>query len=273
MYLLFIAPAALLLGAFYLIPLARILLISATDGGGLVANYSEVFSSAPIRRMLWTTIEIVFYTTTLTLLVGYVIAYVMVNAGSRVRGIMLVLVIVPLWVSVLVRSFAWIAMLYPNGPVNSGLEAIGLISQPLELVRNAFGVVVGMVHYMLPFAILPLYAAMSGIDMRIISAARSLGATSTRAFWRIFFPMSLPGLYSAFVIVFIFSVGFYITPAILGGGRVVMIAEYISLLIQQGYDWGIATALATLLLIVVMAAVAVAGRFTDWDKSLGGREK
>ena len=273
MYVLFIAPAALLLGVLYLLPLIRVLFISATDGGGLVANYGEVFTSGPIQRMLWTTIEICFYTTTITLLLAYVIAYAMLGAGPRLRAVMMVCVVVPLWVSVLVRCFAWIAMLYPNGPINSGLEAMGIISQPLELVRNQFGVVVGMVHYMLPFGILPLYSAMGSIDLRVISAARSLGASPGRAFWRVFFPMSLPGLYSAFIIVFIFSVGFYITPAILGGGRVVMIAEYISLLISQGYDWGVATALATLLLAVVMGAVFIAGRFTDWDATLGGRSK
>ncbi|MBY8976735.1 ABC transporter permease [Rhodobacteraceae bacterium NNCM2] len=273
MYVLFIAPAVLLLGVLYMLPLLRVLYISATDGDGFVANYSEVLSSGPIQRMLWTTVEICFYTTTITLILSYVIAYVMLRTGPRMRTIMMVCVVVPLWVSVLVRCFAWIAMLYPNGPINGGLEAMGLISQPLELVRNEFGVVVGMVHYMLPFGILPLYSAMGSIDMRVISAARSLGASPRRAFWRVFFPMSLSGVYSAFVIVFIFSVGFYITPAILGGGRVVMIAEYVSLLISQGYDWGVATALSALLLAVVMTTVFLAGRFADWDATLGGRAK
>ncbi len=151
------------------------MLISATDGGDLVANYGEVFASVPIRRMLWTTVEICFYTTVLSLVIGYVIAFAVLTPRPCQRALMMVSVVVPLWVSVLVRCFAWIAMPYPNGPLNSGLEAMGLISQPLELLRNALGVVIGMVHYILPFAILPLFAAMPGIDMRVVSAARSLG--------------------------------------------------------------------------------------------------
>lgn len=273
MYYLFVLPAALLLFFLYLVPLARVLVISATDGGGFVANYGAVLTSAPIHRMMWSTVEICAITTAATLLISYLIAYVLVQASERARLWLMLFILVPLWVSVLVRAFAWIAVLNNSGPVNSFLIWTGLVDEPVQLVRNQFGVMLGMVHYMLPFGILPLYAAMKGIDPRLVSAARALGARPFTAFRRVFLPLSMPGLYSAFVIVFIFSLGFYVTPAILGGGRIVMIAEYISLLIQQGYDWGIAAALATLLLSVVMAVVFIAGRFADWDAVLGGSRR
>lgn len=273
MYLLFVLPAALLLFFLYLLPLARILMISATDGQGFVANYGAVLTSAPIHRMVWTTVEICAITTVATLLISYLIAYVLVQVSERTRMWMMLCILVPLWVSVLVRAFAWIAVLNNSGPVNGFLQYTGLTDEPVQLVRNQFGVMLGMVHYMLPFGILPLYAAMKGIDPKLISAARALGARPFTAFRRVFLPLSLPGLYSAFVIVFIFSLGFYVTPAILGGGRIVMIAEYIALLISQGYDWGIAAALATLLLSVVLAVVFIAGRFADWDSVLGGSRR
>lgn len=273
MYVVFILPAALLILLFYVVPLIRILVISVTDGGGFIANYGAVLTSAPIHRMMWTTVEICIYTTGLTLLLSYLIAFAMVNASDRTRLWIMLCVLVPLWASVLVRAFAWIAMLGNNGPVNNALVGLGITSEPVQLVRNQLGVVLGMVHYMLPFGILPMYATMKGIDTRLISAARAMGARPFTAFRRVFLPLSLPGVYSAFVIVFIFSLGFYVTPAILGGGRTVMIAEYIALLIQQGYDWGIAAALSTMLLFVVAAVIFIVGRSADWEGVMGGRQK
>jgi putative spermidine/putrescine transport system permease protein len=133
----------------------------------------------------------------------------------------------------------------------------------LELVRNEIGVVIGMVHYMLPYAVLPLFANMQTIDRSLVPAARALGATPRRAFFTVFFPLSLPGLAGAAILVLILSSGFYITPMLLGGGKVVMVAEYISVQIQETLMWGLATALATILTVVVLILTAFMSRFMD----------
>ena len=136
-------------------------------------------------------------------------------------------------------------------------------------VRNEIGVVIGMVHYMLPYAILPLYVNMQGIDRRLVSAARGLGASPFTAFWRVFLPLNRPGIIGAGILVFVFSLGFYITPAILGGGRATMIAEYVGIQIQQTLRWGLATMLASSLLVTVFLMIAVMARFVSLRKLFG----
>eukprot|EP01035_Chromulina_nebulosa_P058294 gene58294-79820_t len=157
----------------------------------------------------------------------------------------------PFWISVLVRAFSWVTILRRNGVLNSTLIDAGVITEPFELVYNQVGVIIGMVHYMMPFAILLLYANLSDIDQRIIQAARSLGARPATIFWRVWLPLSLPGLAIATLFIVIFSFGFLVTPAILGAGRVLMIAEYISVQISSTLRWGVATALSTCMLAVV----------------------
>ncbi|RUX83672.1 ABC transporter permease, partial [Mesorhizobium sp. M2A.F.Ca.ET.040.01.1.1] len=192
--------------------------------------------------------------------VSYVVAFALVHMRPAARRVALFMVMVPFWVSVLVRAFAWITILRRNGVLNSALVGSGAIAEPLELVYNQFGVIVGMVHYMMPFAILLLYANLSEIDPRIIQAARSLGARPVTIFTRVWLPLSLPGLAIASLFIVIFSLGFLVTPAILGAGRVLMVGEYISVQISSTLRWGVATALSTTLLLVVGLLVAVAAR-------------
>jgi putative spermidine/putrescine transport system permease protein len=182
---------------------------------------------------------------------------------------MFVLILLPLWLSVLIRAFAWVTVLRGNGVLNSALMSTGLIETPFSLVRNEIGVVIGMVHYMLPFGILPLYASMRSIDARILNAARSLGAPAFTVFRRVFLPLTMPGLFSSFILIFVFSLGFYVTPAILGGGRVMMVAEYISVQVHETLEWGTATMLASVLLASVFAVIAALGRFADWESIFG----
>jgi len=172
-------------------------------------------------------------------------------------------VIASFWISALIRAYAWVAILQPNGLINQALIGLGLIEQPLALVRNELGVIIGMVHYMLPYAVLPIYANMSGIDQRLMAAARALGASRLRSFFWVFLPLSLPGLAGAGILVLIFSLGFYITPAILGGGKVVMIAEYISIQISETLRWGLAATLATVLVAAVVALTVWMSRYLD----------
>lgn len=267
--LIMIAPAILLIAFLYLLPLVRILALSVTEQPGALANYGQLVTSDVIGRVIWTTVRICILTTAITLVVSYVMAAALTLATPRTRNLMFVLILLPLWLSVLIRAFAWVTVLRGNGVLNSALMSTGLIEMPFGLVRNEIGVVIGMVHYMLPFGILPLYASMRSIDARILNAARSLGAPAFTVFRRVFLPLTLPGLFSSFILTFVFSLGFYVTPAILGGGRVMMVAEYISVQVHETLEWGTATMLASVLLASVFAVIATLGRFADWESIFG----
>jgi len=268
-YWLLIAPALGLMAAFFIFPLLRILWISVAEPSFGLQNYALLLSSGAIQRILATTARICVLTTALTLVGGYIVAYALVHAGERQRQWMLFCVLLPFWLSVLVRAFAWVMLLRRDGAVNATLLALGLIDVPLTLVRNEFGVIVGMVHYMLPYAVLPLYANMLGIDRRLVAAARGLGAGAWTAFHKVFLPLSLPGLVGAAVLVFVFSLGFYITPAVLGGGKTVMIAEYIGVNILHNTRWGLATMLASTLLVTVLLLLGLMSRVVDMRKLYG----
>ncbi|MBN9550562.1 MAG: ABC transporter permease [Alphaproteobacteria bacterium] len=253
-------PAALLTICLYVVPILQVLALSFTEPTFGIGNYVEMFGSAAIGRVVRTTIIVAAVTTALTIVMSYAVAFALVHMRPGVRRVALFMVMVPFWVSVLVRAFAWITILRRNGVLNSALVGSGAIAEPLELVYNQFGVIVGMVHYMMPFAILLLYANLSEIDPRIIQAARSLGARPVTIFTRVWLPLSVPGLAIASLFIVIFSLGFLVTPAILGAGRVLMVAEYISVQISSTLRWGVATALSTTLLLVVGVLVAVAAR-------------
>ena len=268
-YWLLVTPAVLMMVGLYFFPLAKVLWISVTEPVPGFGNYAKLLTSESVHKVLIVTARICVITTAVTLVLGYVLSYAMVQAkGAWLRGLTF-FVLLPLWISVLVRAFSWVALLRSNGVINQALLSAGVISEPLVLLRNELGVIIGMVHYMVPFAVLPLYSNMRGIDLRLIAAARLLGASPWRAFRRIFLPLSLPGVVASGVLVFIFSMGFYVTPALLGGGRVFMIAEYIGVQITQTVNWGLGTMLATLLLVCILAIMAALGRIVDMRKLFG----
>jgi putative spermidine/putrescine transport system permease protein len=268
-YWLLIAPALALMIGFYFYPLAKVLWISVTEPKPGLANYGLLFTSESVQRTLLTTARICVITTAITMLLGYTIAYAMVHAGDRQLRWLTFCVLLPLWISVLVRAFAWITLLRSNGLINLGLQGLGLIDEPLALVRNELGVAIGMVHYMIPFAVLPLYSNMRTIDLRLVAAARGLGAGPFAAFRRVFLPLSLPGIVGAGILIFIFSLGFYVTPAILGGGRVLMVAEYIGVQILTVLRWGLGAMLATTLLISVLLLMATLARVVNLRRMFG----
>lgn len=270
-YWLLILPAVLMMAGFYLFPLLKVLWISFTEPQPGLANYERLFTSESVQRVLWVTARICTITTAITMLLGYVVAYAMVHAtGGQLRWLTF-FVLLPLWISVLVRAFSWVTLLRSNGLINTGLQHLGLIGEPIPLLRNELGVMIGMVHYMIPFAVLPLYANMKGIDLRLVAAARGLGAGPWQAFARVFLPLSLPGIVGAGVLVFIFSLGFYVTPAILGGGRVLMISEYIGVQILNTIRWGLGAMLATTLLVSVLLLLAALSRLVDLRNLFGAR--
>jgi putative spermidine/putrescine transport system permease protein len=268
---LLIAPAVILMLAFYAFPLAEVLWISVTEPQPGFGNYERLLTSAALQRVWTTTLRICVITTAITLVAGYVVAYALVSAPPRLQRWMFVCVLLPLWISVLVRAFAWVTLLRSQGVVNQALLSLGVIDQPLRLIWNEFGIAVGMVHYMIPYAVLPLYASMRDIDPRLVPAARGLGATRLEAFRRVFLPLTLPGIVAATVLVFIFSLGFYVTPAILGGGRTLMVAEYIKLQILDLIRWGVGTMMATTLLVAVVVVLAIFARIVDFRRLFGSR--
>lgn len=255
-------PAGFIAG-LYLTPVISVMVSSFIEPTIGFTNYEIIFKNAVIHKVFVKTAYICFLTTGITLFLGYMTSYAMSHVHPREQKLMFFLVILSFWVSVLIRTFAWIAVLQPSGILNDFLKWMGLINEPIELVRNEIGVVIGMVHYMLPYAVLPLFANMQTIDRSLVPAARALGASQRRAFFTVFLPLSLPGLAGAAILVLIFSSGFYITPTLLGGGKVVMVAEYISVQIQETLMWGLATALATILMVVVLVLTALMSRFMD----------
>jgi putative spermidine/putrescine transport system permease protein/spermidine/putrescine transport system permease protein len=184
----------------------------------------------------------------------------------------MIAVLLPLWTSLLVRTYAWLVLLQRKGLINNAGVALGWWDEPLPLVHNLTGTLIGTVHVMLPFLILPLYSAMRAIDRDYLKAAANLGASPARSFWMVFFPLSLPGLTSGAVIVFILCLGFYITPAVLGGGKVIMVSSRIANDIEVFFNWGAASALGVVLLVLTVALIAVASKLLGARGLLGGRE-
>lgn len=270
-YWLLILPAVVMMAGFYVYPLVKVLWISVTEPQPGLQNYERLFTSESVQRVLWTTARISLITTAITMLLGYVVAYAMVHATAGQLRWLTFFVLLPLWISVLVRAFAWVTLLRSNGLINTALLQLGLIGEPIALLRNEIGVMIGMVHYMIPFAVLPLYANMRGIDLRLVAAARGLGASAWQAFARVFLPLSMPGIVGAGVLVFIFSLGFYVTPAILGGGRVLLVSEYIGVQILNTIRWGLATMLASTLLVCVLLLLAALSRLVDLRNLFGAR--
>jgi putative spermidine/putrescine transport system permease protein len=266
---LLLTPALVLMLAFYAWPLGQVLWISFTEPTPGLGNYERLLTSEALQRVWITTLRICVITTVITLLAGYVVAYAISQASPRMQRWMFVCVLLPLWISVLVRAFAWVTLLRTRGLINEALLGLGLIDAPLRMIWNEFGIAVGMVHYMIPYAVLPLYASMRDIDPRLVPAARGLGATRGEAFRKIFLPLTKPGIIAATVLVFIFSLGFYVTPAILGGGRTLMVAEYIKLQILDLIRWGVGTMMASTLLLGIFALLALLSRAVDIRKVFG----
>lgn len=269
-YWLLVLPFLAAVVVLYLGPIANILWLSVTDPKPGLGNYAKLFESDSLVRIIVTTLRICVITTIVSVALGYLVAYTVVHALAREKAWMLTLVLLSFWISVLVRTFAWIMLLGNNGVVNNALSDIGLISEPIAFMRNELGVLIGMVQYMIPYAVLPLLANMQGLDPRVMQASRSLGASGLQTFLRVYLPLTKPGIIAAALLVFIISLGFYVTPAILGGGKVLMIAEYISVQILVTLRWGTAAMLAALMLGGVLVLLAIMNRFMNLGTIFGG---
>lgn len=246
-----ISPLLLFLGASYLLPFFGLMQLSVTDPEPGIAQYQRVFEDPLILSVIWRTLRICVLVTVVSVTAAYAITLVWVRGRPLVRSIVELCIMIPFWISILSRAFGWMSMLSNRGLLNSWLMDLGLIDGPLQMTRNEFGVVVGMAHYLIPFAVFPLATAMRNVDERALLAAAGMGASRLRIFWQIFVPMTANGISGAVLLVFVFSIGFFVTPALLGGGQSVMIAELIYLWIFQIPQWGLAAAMSMVLMVAV----------------------
>lgn len=249
-----LAPACLLYAALILLPIGLIARFSLENG---LDSYDTVLRSRLLARVAVNTAVISLITTVVALLLGYVLAAALWRASPGRRRVLLAVILLPFWTAVLIKNFAWAALLQDNGAVNSVLIALGLTSAPVTLLHNRIAVITGMVHYVLPYAVFPIYTAMLAIDPRIERAARSLGAGTVAVVWRIILPLTLPGIASAGLLVFIVSSGFFITPVILGAPSDIMVSNLVDYYVHTTVNFGSAAALAMLILLAVLPLVAV----------------
>jgi putative spermidine/putrescine transport system permease protein/spermidine/putrescine transport system permease protein len=189
---------------------------------------------------------------------------------TKWANLCLISVLLPFWTSLLVRTYAWLVLLQKQGLVNQWAISIGLWDEPLKFVHNMTGTLIGMVHIMLPFLILPVYGAMRSIDRDYTKAASNLGASPRRAFWTVFFPLSTPGLFAGSLMVFVLCLGFFVTPAVLGGGRVIMVSMKIVSNIELFVNWGAASALGVVLLVLTVIILWIASKFLKLEQMTGG---
>jgi putative spermidine/putrescine transport system permease protein/spermidine/putrescine transport system permease protein len=265
--LLLSSPAMLVVTFVIFVPVGWLFWLSFFDQtGATFANYARLIDNAAYYKIFQTTFLLSAIVTLATILLGYPLAYLLSQLSRRAALIGLALVLLPFWTSLLVRTYAWLVLLQRNGLINTLLIKLGLIDQPLALVYNFTGAVIGMVHIMLPFLVLPLYASMKSIDPMLPRAAMSLGASPRAAFFTVFAPLTLPGLFAGSLLVFIYCLGFYIAPQVLGGGRVNMVAMKILDNATTYFNWGAASALGVVLLVVTLGIFYIIGRFLPVDR-------
>jgi putative spermidine/putrescine transport system permease protein len=262
------APALLLIGGVFLLPVGLLLLRSFSDPRWGLQNYVAAFAQPVYLRVFWNTIVIASSVTALCLMIGYPVAYTMAHASERGRRFLVFVILIPFWTSLLVRTYAWLVLLQQNGLINHALVGSGLIAEPVQLVYNRLGVLIGMVQVQLPFMVLPLYAVLSRIHPRYGQAAATLGAPPVTEFRRVYLPLSLPGVFTGCALVFITSLGYYITPALLGGRQDLMIAQLILIQIGDFGNWGLAGALAIILLFGAAVSLALLHRIAATRRRL-----
>ncbi|HCE94616.1 MAG: polyamine ABC transporter substrate-binding protein [Burkholderiales bacterium GWA2_64_37] len=219
--------------------------------------------------ILLRTFHISFVVTVLCLLLGYPLAWWLASLPARQANVLMILVLVPFWTSILVRVAAWIVLLQSEGLVNRGLMGLGAIAEPLPLLFNRTGVVIAMVHILLPFMVLPLYSVMKSVPPTYLRAAVSLGSSPIAAFFRVYVPQTYPGIGAGALLVFILAIGYYVTPALLGGADDQMLSYYIARYTNVEVNWGMACALGALLLAATLVLYSVYRRFGKAELSLG----
>ena len=254
-------PALALLAIFFVGPVVGLLLRSIMDPDLTLANYAEVFGSSTYLRVFGNTFLVAGLVTAVTLLLAFPVSWFLAVAPRRWAALLFAVVILSMWTNLLTRTYAWMVLLQRTGIINKALMGLGLIHEPLALVNNLIGVTVGMTYIMLPFMVLPLQGTMRSLDPNVLRAASLCGASRFQVFARIFLPLVASGIGSGVLMVFVMSLGYYVTPALLGGTANMMLAELIAQLVQSLLKWGLAGAAAVVLLAVSLGLYALQLRF------------
>lgn len=260
------APAILLLTAILVIPLLHLLLLGVASF--TFAPYRTALGDPLYLAVLWLTLRIALATAAIALVLAYPLAFFLATTTRLWATLGFVFVLLPFWTSLLVRTYAWMALLGRNGVINRALLELGLIDQPLPLLYNFGGVLVGMVHVLLPYMVFPIYTAMVRVDRTWIDAAGGLGAGPWAIFRHIYLPLTLKGVFAGTALVFTLSLGAFVTPALLGGGRVIMIANLIEQQVSHFLDWPFASALAMILLTAATSIYVALSRVTGGTRNL-----
>lgn len=269
-YLLLLVPALAVLAVLFLYPLLGVVARSVFKDTYTLEFYGRALSEPVYLTVVGLTFRTAALTTLVCLLLGYPLAYVLVNLPPRVSRLLLIVVILPFFTSIIVRTYAWMVLLGRTGVVNDALLVLGLVERPLRLLYNPVGMLLGMSYVLLPYMVLTAYSVMRGIDPSLIRAAHSLGATRLQAFWRIFLPLSLPGVAGGTLLVFILSLGFFITPRLMGSPSDVMIAMLIEHEVEFTLNWSFASALAVMLLAITLVGFAFYNRLARLDRMFQG---
>ena len=264
---LLLVPALALLAVVLLVPLLQSLIRSFGLPGFTLAHYTSLFTDGVTMTVLARTATTAAIVTVIAFLLGYPYAYLMTRVGPRKRAILLVIVLIPFWTSVMARNFAWIILLQRGGPVQSVLEFFG--ADDVVLKGSVTGVAIAMSQVLLPFMVLPLYSSLGGIDRKLLLAARGLGSSPLVAFWKIYWPLSRGGVVSGLILVFTLSLGFYVTPALLGSPQQSLVAQLLAQRTTQLLDFAGAGALGMLVLVVTLVLVAWANRVGGTISAIG----
>lgn len=243
-------PASLVLLVFFIVPMVYILVKTIVENG--FADFVEFFTDPFYLDILWTTIRVSLISTFVSLVLGYPTAYFMARTKSRMKKVMIIIILFPFLVSAVVRSYGWMVLLGTKGLVNQLLTGLGLIEKPLKMLNTEFAVIVGMIHLLIPYMVLALLGVLQSIDPNVEYAAYSLGANPLQTFAKVVFPLSTPGIISGCVLVFTMSMTSYVTPKLLGGSKFRMMATMVVQEINVSFDWGAAAAISYILLAVIL---------------------
>lgn len=270
-HFLMLLPAVLVLAVLFAYPLLGIVNRSVYKAGYTLDMYRQIFRVPVYLQVILATFKVSALVTMVCLALGYPLAYMLATRRPRTAQLLMIIVVLPFFTSIIVRTYAWMVLLGRNGIVNQYLMALGLSDKPLLLLYNQGGVVIGMSYVLLPYMVLTVYSVMRNIDPRLVRAAHSLGASRLQAFRRVFLPLSLPGIAGGTLLVFILSLGFFITPALMGGPGDMMIAMLIEREVEITLNWSFASALAVILLALTLVGFTGYNRIVRLERVFEGR--
>lgn len=263
----YLVPALLLIAIFFVAPVLMLLMRSVLEPEPGLQNYATLLGSTTYMRIFLNTFIVAGVVTIISVVIGYPVAWLLAIMPEKWSRLVLAIIILSMWTNLLARTYAWMVLLQRTGVINKTLIGLGLIDKPLPLVNNLVGVTIGMTYIMLPFVILPLMGVIRSIDPAILRAAALCGANRLQCFTRVLLPLSLPGIAAGALMVFVMSLGYFVTPALLGGTSNMMLAELVAQFVQSLVNWGMGGAAALVLLVVTLALYAVQLRYFNPNKA------